>query len=60
MLCGKAGQGNAIHYGSQRCGRVTRSVSAAEVFGLVYGYNNAYVARSMLSEILGTEIPHNT
>jgi hypothetical protein len=32
---------NIVHYGSQRCTRVTQSVMAAQLHGLIAGYDNA-------------------
>lgn len=47
---------NIVHYGSSRCKRVARSVMAAEIHGLTYGWDNAYIGKTMLEEILGKEI----
>jgi len=30
---------------------------AAEIHGLIYGFDNAYVARSLVEEILGIKVP---
>lgn len=57
VLTDDSNTGNIIHYGSSRCRRVTRSVMAAEILGLSYGFDNAFVTRHMLNEILGQEIP---
>ena len=48
---------NIIHYGSAKGKRIARCVMAAEVLGLLYRYDNAYVAAHMLSEIFGRQIP---
>ncbi len=56
-LADASGNANIIHYGSSRYKRVTRSVLAAEVHALVYGFDNAFVARDILKEILGRDIP---
>lgn len=42
---------------SNRCKRVTRSVLAAEVYGLVLEFDHDYIIRSMLEEILGKPVP---
>ena len=47
---------NIVHYGSSRCKRTTRSVMAAEVHGLTFGWDNAFVVKAMLEEVLGTKI----
>ena len=48
---------NIIHYGSSRCKRVTRSVMAAELHALVYGFDQAFVVREVFEEVLGKSIP---
>lgn len=48
---------NVIHYGSRRCKRVTRSVMAAELHALMYGFDNAFVTRTMAEEIFGRDVP---
>jgi hypothetical protein len=48
---------NIVHFGSSKCKRVTRSVMAAELHGLVLGFDNAFSVREMVSEILGRKIP---
>lgn len=55
-LVDKHNNANIVHYGSARCRRVTRSVLAAEVHGLVYGFDSAIVAKNMLEEILGKQL----
>jgi hypothetical protein len=52
-----ANNANIVHFGSSKCKRVTRSVMAAELHGLVLGFDNAFVVRQMVSEISGREIP---
>jgi hypothetical protein len=47
---------NLVHYGSQRCTRVTRSVMAAELHGLIVGFDNAQLITEMVSEILGRRV----
>ena len=44
---------NAVHYGSQRFKRVTKSVMASELYALSYGFDQAYVLRHMCKEIFG-------
>ena len=57
VLSDKDGKANIIHYGSSRCKRIARSVMAAEILGMIYGFDNAYIAKSMIEEILGCEVP---
>ena len=58
VLCLVDGNTNAniLHYGSQRCRRVTRSAMAAEILSLGYGFDQAIFARSILEELLGRSI----
>lgn len=39
---------NIVDFGSSRASRVTRSVLAAELFGLVLGFDRAFVVREMV------------
>ena len=48
---------NIVHYGSSRCQRVTCSVMASEIHGLLYGFDQAYVAQQILQETLDVPIP---
>jgi hypothetical protein len=48
---------NIVHFGSQKCKRITRSVMAAELHALIVGFDNAIIIRQMISEILRREIP---
>jgi Reverse transcriptase (RNA-dependent DNA polymerase) len=57
ILADEAGNANIIHYGSQKSKRVTRSVLAAEILALVYGWDNAFVVSHALNEIFGRSIP---
>lgn len=56
LIGDKDSRANILHYGSSRCKRVTRSVMAAEIHALVYGFENAYIARDIVSEILGRSV----
>lgn len=47
---------NILHYGSSRCRRVARSVMAAELLALVYGFDQAFLVKKCLSDILGRNI----
>ena len=52
ILVDGSGHGCIIQYECIRCKRVTRSVMAAEVHGLIYGFDEDYLARNMLEEVL--------
>lgn len=49
----KHGVSNIIHYASERCKRVTRSVMASEVHVLLLGFDNSF---EMLEEILCSKV----
>ena len=51
------GRANILAWGSQVCSRVTRSVMAAELLALVYGFDCAHVVQNSLREILGFDVP---
>lgn len=44
---------NIVHYGSSRCKGVVRSVLAAEVHGLLLGFDFGLLVKDLLEEILG-------
>ena len=44
-------------YSSARFRRVTRSVTPAEVFALVYGFDQAYVIKHTIEKILDKQVP---
>lgn len=48
---------NIVHYGSSSCSRVARSVMAAKIFALIYGFEQTFIINYMLFEILGQEFP---
>lgn len=45
---------NIVHFGSTRCQRVTRSVMAAEIHALLYGFDNAIIVQNLLHDVTGT------
>ena len=53
LLVDDTGAANIIHYASNRCKRVTRSVLAAEVHGLVLAFDHSFIIQDMIKEILG-------
>ena len=46
-------KGNIIHWSSTKCKRITRSVLASEIYGLVGGFDLAYVLADTLRMITG-------
>ena len=56
VLADKHGRGNIVHYGSTTCKRVARSVMAAELHALVYGFDNAYGVREAINCTLGLNV----
>jgi len=55
-LMDKHGTGNIIHYGSAKSKRIVRSVLSAELYGMVYGFDNASVMRNTLEDFLGRKV----
>ena len=47
---------NIVHFGSKRCVRVTRSVMAAELHGLLTGFDHGLLVAEMVSNILGRKV----
>jgi hypothetical protein len=52
----KTDAANIVHFGSSKCRRITRSVMAAELHGLVMGFDHAFMVASILQDILQREI----
>lgn len=57
LLADASNKCNIVHYGSLRCRRVTRSVMAAELLSLVYGFDSAYIVKHTLDSCLKEKIP---
>lgn len=51
------GPEHIVHYGRNRCRCVVRSVMAAEVQGLVLGFDYASIVRNTICEIIGRKVP---
>lgn len=50
------GNCNIIHWGSNRCRRIARSVLAAEVHGLVLGFDYVFIIQKLAEELLGRQV----
>lgn len=46
--------GNIVHWNSSKCKRVTRSVLASELYGMVNGFDSAIALRTTLHKIMKT------
>lgn len=44
---------NIVHYGSSRCGRVTRSVMVAETHAVIHAVDVGMLIRDVLKKLLG-------
>ena len=55
-LIDASGNANIIHYASQKCKRITRSVLAAELYAMVLGFDNAFVIHHVLCQILSRKV----
>lgn len=51
VMAGQHGRWNILHFSSVKCKHVTRSVMAAEMHGMVLGFNHAFVVRDIISEM---------
>lgn len=47
---------NIVHFGSNKCKRIARSVMAAEVQALVLGFDYAFIVKDLIEEIIGRSI----
>lgn len=56
MIADKEGQTYIIHYGSNRCRRVTRSVMVSELHALLLGFDSFFVMQYIISEFLGRKV----
>ena len=50
--------GNIAHWSSHKCRRVTRSILAAELYGLVHGFDMGYSVKTTLRQILEKTRPN--
>ena len=57
LLVDKHDTASIVHYGSSKCTRVARSVMAAELLALVFGFDHAFVVQYLVKELLGRLIP---
>lgn len=57
VLTDRKGNANILYYGSAKCRRVARSVMAAGLLAFVYAFDNDFVVRSMLEQILKKKVP---
>lgn len=48
---------NIIHWSSKKCRRVTRSVTASELFGLVEGFDTGSCIKATQDQLYGRQIP---
>lgn len=53
LVIDETGRENVIHYGSNRCKRVTRSFMASDLHALVLGYDSSYTIQHLVEEIRG-------
>lgn len=56
-LADSTNRANIIHWSSIKCKRITRSVLAAELYGMAYGFDLGAVIKATLSELLQSDIP---
>lgn len=56
-LADHEGRYNILHYGRNRCHRVTRSVMAREIYDLILGFDFAHAMQHPLCEVTGRNAP---
>jgi ribonuclease HI len=57
VICMTDGQrANVVHYASQKCKRITRSVMAAELYALVHAVDTAFLLRYLVSKMLSRRV----
>lgn len=56
-LVDKARRANIVHFVSQRCKRLKRSVMALELHTLILGFDFVFIIRNLLEEILDRKVP---
>ena len=56
-LADATSKANIIHWFSIKCKRVTRSVLAAELYGMAHGFDIGGVIKATLGKILGAALP---
>jgi len=48
---------NIIYWSSTKCRRVTRSVLASELYGMVYSFNIGAIVKSIVDRALEIDLP---
>jgi len=57
VLADATGKANTIHWSSIKCKRITRSVLAAELYGLAHGFDIGTSIKATMDNILGLPVP---
>ena len=57
VLADDAGRANILHWSSTKCKRVTRSVLASELYGMVHGFDMGASVKATVDRALGIELP---
>jgi hypothetical protein len=57
VLADDAGRANILHWSSTKCKRVTRSVLASELYGMVHGFDMGASVKSTVDKALRIELP---
>lgn len=53
LMVDEVGNCNVLNYASNRSKRIERNLMAANLFSLVLGFDNAYIVRDLVEEIIG-------
>jgi hypothetical protein len=57
VLADASGNANILHWSSVKCKRVTRSVLASELYGMVHGFDMGASIKATLEKILKIDLP---
>jgi hypothetical protein len=57
VLADASGNANILHWSSVKCKRVTRSVLASELYGMVHGFDMGAPIKATLEKILKIDLP---
>ena len=57
ILVDSDNRANIIYWSSIKCKRVTRSVLASELYGMVYGFDHGAVIKATIERILRIQLP---
>jgi hypothetical protein len=57
VLANDAGRANILHWSSTKCKRVTRSILASELYGMIHGFDIGASVKTTVDRALGIKLP---